>query len=171
MTGSAEAAAPTGGLATDKLDRATLLVAAVVILGALMSILDATVVNVALVTLQRDLDTSLATIQWVVSAYTLALVSVIPLSGWLSDRFGARRVLLSAVVVFVIGSVVCALSSSALWLILARVLQGFGGGILTPVGTILIATSAGPSRMGRVMSLMGVPLLLGPVMGPVLGNH
>lgn len=170
MTGSTEASPPAGGGATDKLDRSTLLVAAVVILGALMSILDATVVNVALVTLQRDLDTSLPTIQWVVSAYTLALASVIPLSGWLSDRFGARRVWLGAVAVFVIGSVACAFSSSALWLILARVLQGFGGGILTPVGTTLIATSAGPSRMGRVMSLMGVPLLLGPVLGPVLGG-
>ena len=152
------------------LDRATLVVAGVVILGALMAILDTTVVNVALNTLGRELGSPLPTIQWVVSAYTLTLASVIPLSGWATDRFGARQVWLFAVVVFTSGSVVCALAPSAGALIASRVLQGIGGGLLTPVGTTIIVQAAGPGRMGQVLSLMGVPLLLGPVTGPVLGG-
>lgn len=167
----AEAPATAGRQASGgSLDRATLVVAGVVILGAMMAILDATVVNVALDTLGRELGSPLPTVQWVVSAYTLALASVIPLSGWAADRFGARRVWLLAVVIFAGGSVLCALAPSAGALIAARVLQGFGGGLLTPVGTAIIARAAGPRRMGRVMSLMGVPLLFGPVAGPVLGG-
>lgn len=152
------------------LDRATLVVAGVVIIGAVMSILDATVVNVALNTLVRELDSTLPTIQWVISGYTLALASVIPISGWAADRFGARRVWLLAVVLFTGASILCALAWSVGALIAFRVLQGIGGGLLTPVGTAIIARAAGPQRMGRVMSLMGVPLLLGPVLGPVLGG-
>lgn len=157
---------PDGGA----LDRATLVVAGVVILSAVMSILDATVVNVALDTLVRELDSTLPTIQWVISGYTLALASVIPISGWAADRFGARRVWLVAVALFTCSSILCALAWSAGALIAFRVLQGIGGGLLTPVGTAIIARAAGPRRMGRVMSLMGVPLLLGPVLGPVLGG-
>jgi EmrB/QacA subfamily drug resistance transporter len=152
------------------LDRATLIIAGVVIIGALMSILDATVVNVALNTLGRELHSPLTTIQWVISAYTLALASVIPVSGWAADRFGAKRMWLGAVIVFAGGSLLCGLAWSAGSLIAFRVLQGIGGGVLTPVGTVIVARAAGPKRMGRVMALMGVPLLLGPVLGPVLGG-
>ncbi|CAA9474815.1 MAG: Uncharacterized MFS-type transporter [uncultured Rubrobacteraceae bacterium] len=152
------------------LDRATLVVAGVVILRAVMSILDATVVNVTLDTLVRELDSTLPTIQWVISGYTLALASVIPISGWAADRFGARKLWLVAVALFTCSSILCALAWSAGALIAFRVLQGIGGGLLTPVGTAIIARAAGPRRMGRVMSLMGVPLLLGPVLGPVLGG-
>ena len=154
----------------EPLDRRTIVIAVVVILGALMSILDATVVNVALHTLGRDLHSSLSTIQWVISGYTLALASVIPISGWLADRFGSRQVWLAAVVVFAGGSLLCGLAWSTGALIAFRVIQGIGGGVLTPVGTVIIARAAGPGRMGRVMSLMGVPLLLGPVLGPVVGG-
>ena len=153
-----------------RLDRATIVIASVVIIGALMSILDATVVNVAIDTLSRELNSTLPTIQWVISGYTLALASVIPLSGWAADRFGARRVWLTAVALFTIGSILCALAWSAGVLIAFRIIQGVGGGLLTPVGTTIIVKAAGPQRMGRVMSLMGVPLLLGPVLGPVLGG-
>ncbi|MBV8948512.1 MAG: multidrug efflux MFS transporter [Solirubrobacterales bacterium] len=152
------------------LDRATLIVAGVVIIGAVMSILDATVVNVALNTLGRELHSSLSTIQWVISGYTLALASVIPVSAWAADRFGAKQMWLGAVVVFAGGSLLCGIAWSAGSLIVFRVLQGIGGGVLTPVGTVIIARAAGPQRMGRVMALMGVPLLLGPVLGPVLGG-
>ena len=168
-------AAPLAGLASpstssEPLDRATIVVAGVVIIGAVMSILDATVVNVALNTLGRELHSSLATIQWVISGYTLALASVIPVSGWAADRFGAKQMWLTAVVVFAGGSLLCGVAWSAGSLIAFRVLQGIGGGVLTPVGTVIIAGAAGPNRMGRVMALMGVPLLVGPVLGPVLGG-
>ncbi len=165
-TSSASTSNPDAG----PLDRRTKVIAGVIIIGALMSILDATVVNVALNTLSQDLASPLTTIQWIISGYTLALAATIPLSGWAADRYGAKRVWLVAVVMFTGASVLCALAWSAEALIAFRVLQGFGGGLLTPVGTILIARAAGPNRMGRVMSLMGVPLLLGPVLGPVLGG-
>lgn len=169
MTGSGtgEGVEPSG---RSGLDRSILLVAGVVIIGALMSILDATIVNVALDTLSRKLHSSLTTIQWVVSGYTLALASIIPISGWAADRFGAKRVWLYAIAVFTVGSVLCGFAWSAGSLIAFRVIEGFGGGILTPVGTTMIARAAGPKRMGQVMSLMGVPLLLGPVLGPILGG-
>ena len=174
LTGNAAAdgviATTTSPHQTEPLDRATLLIAIVVIIGALMSILDATVVNVALDTLGRELHSSLSTIQWVISGYTLALASVIPISGWLADRFGAKRVWLGSVVLFMAGSFLSGIAWSSESLIAFRILQGIGGGILTPVGTIIIARAAGPNRMGRVMSLMGIPLLLGPVLGPVVGG-
>ena len=154
----------------EPLDRATLVIAGVVIIGAVMSILDATVVNVALHTLGRDLHSSLSSIQWVISGYTLALASVIPISGWLADRVGAKQAWLGAVIVFAAGSLLSGLAWSSQSLIAFRVLQGIGGGILTPVGTIILARAAGPNRMGRVMALMGIPLLLGPVLGPVVGG-
>lgn len=156
---------PTGGV-----DRTTLGRSGIVIIGSLMAILDATVVNVALNTISIELGAPLPTVQWIVSAYTLALAAVIPLSGWLSDRFGARRVWLAAVVLFTLGSVLCSVSPSIEVLIAARVVQGVGGGLLTPVGTVILARAAGPGRVGQVMSIMGVPLLLGPVLGPVVGG-
>jgi EmrB/QacA subfamily drug resistance transporter len=152
------------------LDRQTLVVGGVVILGAIMSILDATIVNVALDTLSRDLDSPLATIQWVTTGYLLALATVIPLSGWLSERFGSRRVWMASVALFAVGSVACGLATSAAMLIAFRLLQGLGGGLILPVGQSVLAQVAGPARVGRVMSVIGVPMLLGPVLGPVLGG-
>ncbi len=154
----------------EALDRKTLLVVGVVILGTAMSILDATMINVALDTLARELRSPLPTVQWVISGYTFALASVIPLSGWAADRFGARRVWLFAVVVFTLGSVLGAVAWSPASLITSRVVQGMGGGLLNPIGITVMANAAGPQRMGKVMSLMGVPLLVGPVVGPVLGG-
>jgi EmrB/QacA subfamily drug resistance transporter len=161
------ATAPARGPA---LDRDTLVVAGVVILGAVMSILDTTIVNVALDALARDLDAPLATIQWVATGYLLSLAVVIPLAGWFSERFGARRVWLVAVALFGIGSALCGLAASPEMLIAFRVLQGFGGGMIMPVSMSVLAQTAGPQRVGRVMSVVGVPMLLGPVLGPVIGG-
>src|SRR5690348_13339618 len=111
------------------LDRGLLLVASVVVLGAIMSILDTTVVNVAVNTLARDFKTDLATIQWVVTGYTLALATVIPLTGWAADRFGTKRLYILAIVLFVAGSALCGAAWSAESLIFFRVLQGLGGEI------------------------------------------
>jgi EmrB/QacA subfamily drug resistance transporter len=152
------------------LDRAVLVVASVVVMGAIMSILDTTIVNVALRTLSNDFHSSLETIQWVVTGYMLALATVIPLTGWASERFGTKRVWLAAVVVFLMGSALSGAAWSDTSLIVFRVLQGFGGGMIMPVGMTILAQAAGPSRVGRVMSIVGVPMLLGPVLGPVLGG-
>jgi EmrB/QacA subfamily drug resistance transporter len=152
------------------LDRALLSVAAVVVLGAIMAILDTTVVNVAINTLARDFDTSLATIQWVATGYTLALATVIPLTGWAADRFGTKRLYMTSVALFMGGSLLSGLAWSAESLIGFRVLQGLGGGMLMPLGMTILTRAAGPGRVGRVMSIIGVPMLLGPIFGPILGG-
>jgi EmrB/QacA subfamily drug resistance transporter len=152
------------------LDRGVKIVAVVVVLGVIMSILDTTIVNVALDKLSRDLHAPLSTIQWVSTGYLLSLAMVIPLAGWLSERFGSKRVWMVSVAVFAAGSALCGTAWSAGSLIFFRVLQGFGGGLILPVGMSVLAQTAGPRHMGRVMSVIGVPMLLGPVLGPVLGG-
>lgn len=152
------------------LDRGVMTIASVVMIGAIMTILDTTIVNVAIDTLAQDFRAPLSTVQWVATGYMLALATVIPIAGWASERFGARRVWMTSIVLFVIGSVLAGLSWSIESLIAFRVLQGLGGGLIMPVGMSIMAQAAGPDRMGRVMSLLGVPLLLGPVLGPVLGG-
>src|SRR5512133_2676204 len=152
------------------LDREILVVGAVVVLGAIMAILDATIVNVAIPTLAVDLHASISTIQGVATGYLLAFASAIPVTGWASERFGAKRVWIVALLAFMTGSVLTGLSWSVGSLIAFRVLQGFGGGAIMPVGQAILAQAAGPQRMGRVMSVVGVPMLLAPVFGPVLGG-
>jgi EmrB/QacA subfamily drug resistance transporter len=164
------APAPAARPTTEGLDRGLLLVASVVVLGAVMSILDVTVVNVAIPTLVADFDTTLSTIQWVATGYTLALATVIPLSGWGADRFGTKRLYMASIAMFALGSVLSGLAWSAGSLITFRILQGFGGGLIMPLGMTILTRAAGPQRVGRVMAVMGVPMLLGPVFGPILGG-
>jgi EmrB/QacA subfamily drug resistance transporter len=152
------------------LDRQTLVVAGVAVLGLIMAVLDTTIVNVALDTLSRDLHAPLSTIQWVSTAYLLSLASVIPLSGWITERFGSKRTWIASIALFAIGSALCATATSAGELIAFRVLQGIGGGMLVPVGFTLVAQKAGPERVGRALALVGVPILLGPIFGPIIGG-
>ncbi|MDA0181734.1 DHA2 family efflux MFS transporter permease subunit [Solirubrobacter phytolaccae] len=152
------------------LDRALLRLASVVVLGTIMSILDTTIVNVAIETLARDLDASLTSIQWVSTGYLLALATVIPLTGWAMERFGGRNMWMLSVTLFLAGSGLCGLAWNVESLIFFRVLQGFGGGMIMPIGQAILAQAAGPQRMGRVMSVIGVPTLLGPILGPVIGG-
>jgi EmrB/QacA subfamily drug resistance transporter len=145
-------------------------IAAVVIIGAMMSVLDTTIVNVALHSLSADLHAPLDRIQWVITGYLLSLAAVIPLTGWAVRRFGARRLYLIALVVFTAGSALCGLASSSGELIAFRVLQGVGGGMLIPIGQMLLVKAAGPKNLPRVMSAIGVPIVLAPVFGPTLGG-
>jgi EmrB/QacA subfamily drug resistance transporter len=154
----------------EALDRETLIVAGVVLLGAVMSILDITVVNVAINRLAIDFDASLTTIQWVVTGYTLAIAAVIPLTGWAADRFGTKRLYLTSLVLFVGGSILCGAAWSAGSLIGFRVLQGLGGGMIMPAVMTIMTKKAGPQRMGRVMGVLGVPMLIAPIAGPILGG-
>ena len=150
--------------------RAILAPLAAIVLGTFMAILDSTVVNVALPTLSRVFDADLRLMQWVITGYTLAQAAVVPLAGWLSDRFGAKRVYLASLVLFTLGSVLCALSPSGGFLVFFRVLQGLGGGMLMPVGMAFLYRLAPPARRGAVMGAFGVPVLLGPALGPVLSG-
>ena len=144
--------------------------AVVVVLGTIMAILDTTVVAVALHQLSIDFRTTVSTIQWVTTGYLLSLAIVIPLSGWAIHRLGAKRVYMISLSLFVLGSILCAGAWSASSLIFFRVLQGFDGGMIMPVGQAIMARTAGPQRMGKVMGIVGVPQLLGPILGPVLGG-
>jgi len=153
-----------------KLDAAVLKVAGVVVLGAIMSILDITVVSVALPTFQTVFKTSYANVAWTMTGYTLALATVIPLSGWAADRFGTKRLYMMALLLFVCGSALCSTAWNIGSLITFRVLQGLGGGMLMPVGMTIMTRAAGPERVGRVMAVLGVPMLLGPIAGPILGG-
>jgi EmrB/QacA subfamily drug resistance transporter len=164
-TAAAGAAVP-----TEKLDRRILAIGGVVVLGAIMAMLDITVVNVALDHLIIEFDTTLATMQWVATGYTLALATVIPLSGWAADRFGTKRVYLTAVVLFAAGSALAGIAWSAQSLILFRVLQGLGGGMLLPLSMTILVGASGPARVGRVMAVLGIAMQLGPIAGPVLGG-
>jgi EmrB/QacA subfamily drug resistance transporter len=152
------------------IDRALLTVAGVVVLGAIMSILDTTVVNVAIKTLASSFHTTLPTIQWVATGYTLALATVIPLSGWIADRFGTKRLYMASITLFVIGSALSGISGSATEIIVFRVLQGLGGGMIMPAGMTILTRAAGPHRIGRVMAILGVPMMIAPILGPVLGG-
>jgi len=152
------------------MDREVLVLGAVVVLGTIMTVLDLTIVNVAIPTLRQDFDASISTIQWVATGYMLAFASVIPLTGWASERFGAKRIWLASLLLFLLGSTLAGTAWSIESLIGFRVLQGLGAGMILPVGQTILAQAAGPQRMGRVMALIGVPMLLAPVFGPVIGG-
>ncbi|MBB6174390.1 EmrB/QacA subfamily drug resistance transporter [Nocardiopsis mwathae] len=166
MSGSTRDTAAT----TDRVDRRLLGIASILVLGTFMATIDATIVSVGIDTLAGEFDASVTEIQWVSTAYLLAVVTAVPASGWLADRFGARRTWLAAVGVFLLGSLLCALAWSATSLIVFRVIQGLGGGLLPPTGQALLARIAGPARTGRVISIVAVVPLLSPVLGPLVGG-
>jgi EmrB/QacA subfamily drug resistance transporter len=152
------------------LDREILVVGGVVAIGMILAILDATIVNVAIPTLGGDLHASISTIQWVMTGYLLAFASVIPLSGWASGKLGTKRVWLGALGLFLIASALAGAAWSVGALIVFRLLQGGAAGLLMPVGQTILAQTAGPQRIGRAMSVIGVPMLLAPIFGPVIGG-
>ena len=155
---------------SDRIDAYVWRISAVVIVGSIMSILDTTIVNVALDTLGRELHSTIAQIQWVVTGYMLSLAAVIPVTGWAARRFGAKQVYLVSLVLFTLGSALCGLATSTNELIFFRVLQGIGGGMILPIGQLMMAEAAGPKRMGRVMSIVAVPAMLAPILGPTIGG-
>ena len=155
----------------DRITPAILKVAGVVVLGSIMAILDTTVVNVALPTFITTFDVnSYSTVAWTITGYTLALAAVIPATGWAADRFGTKRLYIAALALFTLGSVLCATAWSIETLILFRVLQGLGGGMLMPLGMTIMTKAAGPHRIGRLMAILGIPMLLGPILGPIIGG-
>src|SRR3954454_13659993 len=160
-----QAAAP-----PEKLDAAVFKIAGVVVLGAVMPVLDITVVRVALATFQQEFNATYAQVAWTLTGYTLALATVIPLSGWAADRFGTKRLYMLALLLFTLGSALCATADSIEQLVAYRVLQGLGGGMLMPIGMTIMTRAAGPQRIGRLMAVLGIPMLLGPIAGPILGG-
>lgn len=170
LAGSPKASPIAGETADGALDAPLTAVIVVVVLGAVTTVLDATIVSVALETLTRTFQVGLPTAQWVMTGYMLALTAVIPATGWAVGRFGGKQVWLCALGCFLAGSILCGLAWSGESLIAFRVLQGLGGGMVAPVGMTMVAQAAGPARMGRAMSMVGIPMMLGPVLGPVVGG-
>jgi EmrB/QacA subfamily drug resistance transporter len=158
------------GPAPDRLDPALIKLALVLMLGSLAAGLDTTIVSVALDTLRRHFGASLAGVQWVLTAYLLALTLVVPLTAWAVQRFGARRMWFASLGTFLAGSMLCGVAWSMPALIGFRVLQGIGGGMLLPLVRVILAQAAGQQRMGRAMVFVAVPGSLTPVLGPVLGG-
>jgi EmrB/QacA subfamily drug resistance transporter len=155
---------------SERIDPLIWRISSVVVIGSIMSILDTTIVNVALATLSHDLHAKISQIQWVVTGYMLALAAVIPVTGWAARRFGAKQVYITSLILFTLGSALCGLATSSSELILFRVLQGLGGGMILPIGQLIMAEAAGPKRMGRVMSIVAVPAMLAPILGPTIGG-
>ena len=145
-------------------------IALVLVLGSVMAALDMTVVNVAIARLSADLDAPLASIQWVSTGYSLALGAVIPLSAWAIGRFGAKRLYMTAIGLFATGSMLAGASWNIESLVTFRVVQGLAGGLVMPVGMAILIRAAEPERLGRLMSTLGLAILVGPLAGPVLGG-
>lgn len=139
-------------------------------LGAIMTIFDTTVVNVAQRPLIDEFGASQAVVGWTMTGYMLALAAVIPFTGWAADRFGTKRLFIGSVSLFTVGSLACALADDIGELVAFRVLQGLGGGMIMPLMFTIIAREAGPGRLGRLSAVLGVPMLLGPIAGPILGG-
>ncbi|MFF5296203.1 MDR family MFS transporter [Paractinoplanes globisporus] len=152
------------------LDRAVLKLSAIVVAGTITAMLDMTMVTVALAGMTRAFGAPITTVQWVTAAYLLTIAMVIPVTGRLAERFGARTMWLTALGVFVAGSALCGTAWSAPSLIAFRIVQGIGGGMIVPLGIMMLARAAGPGRRGRVMAIAAVPAQLAPIAGPLLGG-
>ena len=153
----------------DRLDPLVWKITSVAVIGSFLSQLDATVVNVSLSTLAVELHASLATIQWVTSGYLLALALMLPLSGWLVERIGAKSLYLWCFSAFTLSSALCGMAWSANALIGFRILQGMSGGLMAPMAQMMMARVAG-KQMARIIGYAAVPVMLGPILGPVIAG-
>ncbi|MBS2079304.1 MFS transporter, partial [Mycobacterium tuberculosis] len=139
-------------------------------LACIMAVLDSTVVAVAQRTFIDQFGSTQAVVSWTIAGYMLAFATVIPITGWAADRFGTKRLFMGSVLIFTLGSLLCAVAPNILLLILFRVVQGVGGGVLLPLSFVIVTREAGPKRVGRLMAVGGIPILLGPIGGPILGG-
>ena len=147
------------------------IVGIVFVFGIFMDLLDMTITNVALPTLAEDFSASTTTIQWVVTGYLLSLAVFIPVSGWAGDRFGTKRIFMFALSLFTAGSLACGLAWSIESLIAFRLLQGVGGGMLTPVGTAMLFRAFPPAERALASAVLTIPIVVAPASGPVLGGY
>lgn len=153
-----------------RLDRPLVVLGAVMAVGTFAAALDATIVSLALNSIRAEFGAPLDTIQWIITGYLLGIATIIPVTGWAVDRFGPRTMWLVAMAVFLVASLLCGIAWSAPVLIIARVVQGFGGGMIVPIAQSILAAAAGPARVGRVMALVTIPTQFASVIGPTLGG-
>ena len=156
--------------AKERVDPQVIKTAMILLVGAMAVIFDTTIVSIALHTLAVRLHTSVPTIQWVTTGYLLALGIAVPLSTWGLRRFGGKRVWMFSLVVFLVGSIGSSLAWNVGSLIAWRVVQGLGGGLMLPLLTTLIMQAAGGKNLGRIVTYVALPALLGPILGPLIGG-
>jgi len=135
-----------------------------------MESLDTTILNTAVPAIAHALQVAPLSMKSVLSSYTLSLAVFIPISGWMADRFGTRRVFASAIALFTLGSLLCGLSTSIHILVACRILQGCGGAMMVPVGRLTMVRTFAKSELIRAMSFVAIPGLVGPMLGPVIGG-
>jgi EmrB/QacA subfamily drug resistance transporter len=143
----------------------------VLIFGMFMSVLDTSIVNVAIPTIQKDFGTTTKDIQWIATAYTLALGVIVPLSGWLGERLGMTRVYLASLVLFSGASALCGLSWNLTSMIFFRILQAVPGGILPVVCMSMLYAIVPREKIGSAMGIYGLGIIVGPAIGPTLGGY
>ncbi|MFC6937064.1 MFS transporter [Actinomadura yumaensis] len=154
----------------DRIDPALWRMAFTIIVGTLAVVFDSTIVTVALNDLAKAFHAPLATIQWVSTAYLLALFVTIPIAGWAQSRLGGKRLWIAALGLFLLGSVLCAVAWNATSLIAFRAVQGVGGGVMMPLMATLVMQAAKGRNIGKIMATVTLPTALGPILGPVLGG-
>lgn len=147
-----------------------IVVAVVYVAAMFVTILDSTVVNVALPSLAKDFDAGTGTIEWVITGYLLGLAVSVPMSGWLGDRIGTKKVFLGAIVIFTATSALCGAAGSLELLVLFRVLQGLGGGMLAPTGLAMLFRAYPPERRAAASKVLVIPTAIAPASGPILGG-
>lgn len=162
-TASRESSAPSA-------ERGWLLPLLIVMIGSFMAVLDTSIVNIAIPTMENQLGASPDLGEWVATGYNLALGVVVPTSGWLGDRFGLDRVQNVALLLFVAGSALCGLSSSITMMIAFRIFQAIGGGLLPAVSLTIIYRLVPPAKIGTAMGIYGFGTLFAPAIGPILGG-
>lgn len=160
---------PTATLFGKSFDRRWLTLS-VTTVGTFMSILDTTIVNVALPSILRDFDAELGQGQMVITIYMLSLALLIPLSGYCADRFGMKRTYMVSLAAFTMGSVLCGLAWNIESLIAFRCLQGIGGGMMQPLSMAIVFSTVTPLERGRFMALTALPMMLAPMLGPTVGG-
>lgn len=153
----------------DAIPKSIMNVAWILVLGAIMPMLDSTMVNIAINHLSKDFSTGLDTIQWVITGYVLATAIAVPIAGWAVQKYNGKWLIIGANLIFLIGSIASGLSWNITSLIAFRVLQGFSAGFILPLLSTLIVGISGKEYMGRIMSVVGIPIVLGPILGPVIG--
>lgn len=144
--------------------------AVIIVLGAFSSMLSSTIVNLALAAIASDLDASPTATQWIATGYLLALSAGVPLSSWAAKRIGSTRLWMGSLALFSVFSIWCALSTTLPVLVVGRVLQGLAGGLLVPAGQTILAVVAGRGRLGRIMSVVGIAIVVAPTLGTTLGS-
>ena len=157
-------------LEKEKLDPLLVKISLIMIFGSLAPLLDSTMVNIAIKTIAVDLNSTVSVIQWVTTGYVLAMAVVVPISGWAIQRFSGKYVYMFSLFLFLVGSVLSAVSWNIESLIAFRIIQGAGAGLLIPTLQTLLVQASGGKSLGSLMSLVGIPAVLGPILGPMLGG-